>query len=156
MVTLEPMTPEVYERWRAASITGYAADKVRIGAWPAETAEARSAEAYAALLPDGLATPGHDLRSIVADTGEVVGVLWFAPSDHPSGTVAFIYDIEIDAAFRGRGFGRAAMAALEPLVRSLGYDAIALHVFGDNEVARTLYRTSGYRETDVMMQKDLG
>jgi len=141
---------------RAGPTRAYGAARGAGGPGPADTAEAGSAEASASLLPDGRATPGHEVRSIVADTGEVVGVLWFAPGDHPSGTVAFIYDIEIDAAFRGRGYGRAAMAALEPLVRSLGYDTIALHVFGDNDVARNLYRTSGFRETDVTMQKDLG
>jgi ribosomal protein S18 acetylase RimI-like enzyme len=67
----------------------------------------------------------------------------------------FIYDIEVDEAFRGRGYGRAALLALEPLARELGYDTVGLHVFGDNEVARNLYRTSGYVETDVMMNKRL-
>jgi RimJ/RimL family protein N-acetyltransferase len=47
-------------------------------------------------------------------------------------------------------------AALEPIARDLGYDEIGLHVFGDNEVARHLYRSSGYVETDVMMRKTLG
>ena len=45
------------------------------------------------------------------------------------------------------------MEALEPLARSLGYDAIQLHVFGDNTVARGLYRAVGYGETDVTMVK---
>jgi len=35
------------------------------------------------------------------------------------------------------------------------YDAIGLHVFGDNDVARGLYRSSGYVETDVSMRKTL-
>ena len=68
---------------------------------------------------------------------------------------AFIWDIAIVAEYRGRGYGRAALQALEPLVRELGYDSIGLHVFGDNEVARQLYRSVGYMETDVSMQKRL-
>jgi GNAT superfamily N-acetyltransferase len=156
VVTLEPMTQAGWERWLADAIRGYAADKVRVGAWPARDAEARSAREFADLLPDGRDTPGHDLRSIVNEAGEPVGVLWFAPADGLSGNVAFIYDLEIEAAFRGRGYGRAALAALEPLARDLGFDSIGLHVFGDNEVARTLYRTSGYVETDVTMRKRLG
>jgi len=58
--------------------------------------------------------------------------------------------------FRGHGYGRAALLLLEPLARELGYDAIRLHVFGDNEVARRLYRSTGYTETDVSMLKRLG
>ena len=53
-------------------------------------------------------------------------------------------------------YGRAALEALEPIARELGYDAIALHVFADNDVARSLYRSSGYVETDVSMRKHLG
>jgi len=49
-----------------------------------------------------------------------------------------------------------AMEALEPLARSLGYDAIRLHVFGDNAVARGLYQAVGYTETDVTMVKLIG
>jgi hypothetical protein len=45
--------------------------------------------------------------------------------------------------------------ALEVLVRALGYDAIRLHVFGDYDVARHLYRSVGYWETDVSMIKRL-
>lgn len=57
---------------------------------------------------------------------------------------------------RGSGYGRAAMMALEPIVKALGYDAIRLHVFGDNVVARHLYRAVGYDETGVSMTKRLG
>ena len=45
------------------------------------------------------------------------------------------------------------MEALEPLARSLGCDRIQLHVFGHNDVARKLYASLGYVETDVQMEK---
>jgi len=156
MVTLPPMTPEVWARWRTASVLAYADDKVRIGAWPSEGAVERSEREYAALVPDGQATPGQEFRSIVNDAGVVVGALWFGPSDAIGRGQAFILDIEVDQAFRGQGYGRAALVALEALARELGYDAIGLHVFGDNEAARALYRSAGYVETDVTMQKRLG
>jgi ribosomal protein S18 acetylase RimI-like enzyme len=156
MVTLEPMSLEAWEQWHDGAVRGYAADKVRIGAWPADGAEERSAGEFAALLPEGLATPGHDLRSVVNEAGDVVGMLWFGPLNDVGRGTGFIWDIEILAEARGRGYGRAALVALEPIAREMGYDAIGLHVFGDNEVARNLYRSSGYAETDVMMKKPLG
>jgi ribosomal protein S18 acetylase RimI-like enzyme len=156
MVTLQPMSAEAWQRWRAASIRAYAADKARVGAWLAEDAEAMSAAEFARLLPDGQATVGHEFRSIANEAGETVGALWFAPLGEAGRGTAFIYDIEIDEAFRGQGYGRGALVALEPLARQLGYDAIGLHVFGDNDVARNLYRSSGYVETDVTMRKMLG
>lgn len=147
------MRPDAYERWVQRAIVGYAGDKVRVGAWPADGAEARSAREFASLLPQGLATPGHFLREVIAPDGEAVGVLWFGPLTDDVPGVAFIWDIEIDEAARGRGYGRAAMLALEPLARSLGFSSIALHVFGDNEIARNLYRSVGYVESDVSMRK---
>ncbi len=156
MVTLEPMSLETWEQWRVGAVRGYAADKVRVGAWSAEGAEARADREFTELLPRGIDTPDHELRSIVNESGEVVGTLWFGPLREGPRSTCFIWDIEVLAEARGRGYGRATLVALEPLARDLGYDAIGLHVFGDNEVARHLYRSSGYMETDVMMRKTVG
>ena len=155
MIRLEPLTADAWQRWTADSIPAYAADKVRVGAWPAEGAEARAAADLLSILPDGQSTPGHDFRSIVNDEGEHVGVLWFAAAEGSLRRAVFIWDILIFEAFRGRGYGRAALSALEPIVRELGYAEIGLHVFGDNEIARNLYRSAGFVETDVSMVKRL-
>ena len=155
MVTLRPMSATTWEQWRIATIREYAIDKVRVGAWPAEGAESRATLEFARLLPDGRATSGHDFRSIVNEEGEVVGAVWLGPTDEIGLGAMFIWDIVVAAAFRGRGYGRAALSLIEPIARELGYDAIRLHVFGDNDVARNLYRSAGYVETDVSMLKQL-
>jgi ribosomal protein S18 acetylase RimI-like enzyme len=156
MVTLPPMSRDVWDEWRAASTRAYAQDMVRVGSWPAEGAEARAASLFARLVPDGQTTVGHEFRSVVNEAGETVGAVWFAPDGEIGRGAAFLWDIVIDPDHRGRGYGRAAMEALEALVRALGYDAIRLHVFGDNDVARHLYRAVGYSETSVSMIKRLG
>ena len=148
------MSPEEWARYRETAVRAYAEDKVRTGAWPEAEALERSDGEFTALLPDGVRTPDHHVRSIVDEAGDLVGALWFGPGTG-TGRTCFIYDFEVFAAYRGRGFGRAALAALEPIAREVGYDAIALHVFGDNDVARNLYRSSGYVETDVSMRKPL-
>jgi ribosomal protein S18 acetylase RimI-like enzyme len=155
MVTLEPMSPEVWIRWRAATIAGHARDQVRIGAWPAEGADARAAAVLAVLLPDGQSTADQHFSSIVNEDGVIVGALWYAPDRGEGRRAIFIWDIVIGADFRGRGYGRAALAALDPIAVALGYDEIGLHVFGDNEIARSLYRSAGYVETNVSMVKRL-
>lgn len=156
MVTLQPMSPEIWTRWRATTITGYARDQVRIGAWPAEGAEVKATALLDVLLPNGQSTADNQFDSIVNDDGAIVGALWFAPERSDGRRAIFIWDIVIGEDFRGRGYGRAALAALEPIARELGYDEISLHVFGDNEVARNLYRSAGYVETNVSMVKRLG
>ncbi len=156
VVTLETMSDDAWLVWRDVSITGYVRDMVRVGAWPADDALARANREFEHLLPSGRATPGHEFRSIVTAAGETVGAVWFGPYELVGQGAAFVLDIAVDAEYRGRGYGRAALLALEPIVRRLGYDALRLHVFGDNEVARNLYRSSGYVETDVSMLKRLG
>ena len=155
MITLPPMSAETWQLWRTASIVGYAADKVRVGTWPADDAETRAAAEFLSILPEGQATPGHEFRSVTIEDGTIVGSLWFAPEPSANPAGIFIWDIEIDQAFRGQGYGRATLAALEPIARELGYAEIGLHVFGDNEIARNLYRSAGYAETDVSMVKRL-
>ena len=155
MVTLIPMSAAAWTTWRAGTIRGYAQDNVRIGAWPAEGAEVRAAADFERILPDGQATPGHAFRSVVNEDGATVGSLWFAPNAPTHRPAIFIWDIAIDPGYRGQGYGRATLEALEPITRSLGYNEIELHTFGDNEIARNLYRSAGYVETNVSMVKRL-
>ena len=155
-VSLPPMTAPAWATWLGLALRTYAEDKIRIGAWPADGAEAKARDEFAKLVPDGRSTPGHDFRSIVSEAGETVGALWLGPDEAIGQGSLFIWDIGIDAEFRGRGYARAALEAIEPVARALGYDSIRLHVFGDNEVARRLYRSAGYLETDVSMLKRLG
>lgn len=150
------MEPDVWDTWRVASTRGHAADMVRVGAWPPEGAEDRAAAMFSRLVPDGRGTVGHEFRSIVAESGQVVGALWIAAEREVGHGTAFIWDIVVDEAERGHGYGRAAMEALEPLARSLGYDMIRLQVFRDNAVARHLYQAVGYAETDITMIKRIG
>ena len=154
-VTLVPMSPAAWDAWRAVSISEYAAAKVRAGTWTAADGPARAEREFAELLPQGLATPAQELRSILAADGTDVGVVWLGPRDVPGTGTCYIWDIVVRSEFRGQGFGRATLLALEPLARELGYDAIGLHVFSDNTVAHELYRTSGYVATDVTMIKTL-
>ncbi len=157
-VNLVPMTAARYERWYERSVQGYAEEKVRAGNWPAEDALRRSREEFEHLLSSGLATPGHWLFSIVdAETGSAVGILWLAamPAGSDGTARAFVYDFEIDADQRRKGYGRAALLALDDRAREMGFAEIGLHVFGHNVAARALYEQAGYEVTNVNMSKKL-
>jgi RimJ/RimL family protein N-acetyltransferase len=148
------MRPDEFPAFLAASIEGYAFGIERQGGQTAEFARRKSEEDHAAVLPEGLDTPGHTVW-IVEAGGERVGVLWLAERDSGGRRVIFIYDVEIDEAHRGKGYGRAAMELAEDQARAAGLGRIELNVFGGNEVARNLYRSLGYVETSVQMAKDL-
>ena len=90
---------------------------------------------------------------MVDDSGAAVGSLWVFV-DEPKKR-AFIYNIEIDAAQRGKGYGRRALELLEETLRPQGVTRIALNVFGDNAIAQALYRKIGYYTVATYMQKEI-
>ena len=65
----------------------------------------------------------------------------------------FIYDVEIDDAHRGKGYGRAAMELAEEQARAQGIGASS-STSSAATVARKLYLSLGYVETSVQMAKD--
>lgn len=152
--SLRPMRPDEYPAFVAHSKEEYARGIATQGGETEEFARAKSQADHAAILPQGIDTPGHWISVIEAD-GESVGILWLAERPHGRSKECWIYDIEIDEAHRGKGYGRAAMELAEAEARSHGLPRIALNVFGGNEVARNLYRSVGYMETSVQMAKDL-
>ena len=153
MIRLEPMDEATYATWRQESIREYAQEKMDAGTWPAAEALERSARSYAELLPNGLATSGHELRSMVNADGERVGYAWFVPEDRPIGRIVYIYDIAVDPAHRRKGYALAALGKIEAYARERGHVGVQLHVHGGNVGARQLYRRAGFVETHVTMLK---
>lgn len=80
-----------------------------------------------------------------ADEAAPEQVLGYAGLFHP-GTVADVQTIAVDAAARGRGWGRALMRELIAIARGAGAEEIFLEVRADNPVARGLYEDLGFTE----------
>ena len=150
------MTEAEFQAYFKHMVVKYAASNVTSGNWTAEEAEAKSAENLAVLLPDGLAT--KDTRLCLARdvaSGDRVGIFWLNLRPHGTETAAFVYDIEVDAGLRGRGYGRAVMLAGTDLARELGSVRIGLHVFAYNKPAIALYTSLGFATTDLVMSLPL-
>ncbi|MFF9458382.1 GNAT family N-acetyltransferase [Streptomyces flaveolus] len=156
-VQLVPMSATEYEEFLASAVPGYADEKVKAGTWTREESLARAREAFAGLLPDGLATPdNHLFTARDARDGRPVARFWFAMGGEPGRGQAYIYDIAVDAGLRGRGYGRATMTAGIEEARRAGASSVGLHVFGSNAVARSLYASLGFHEVGVIMSLPLG
>lgn len=153
---LRPMTTEAYAAWLQQAVPAYAADKVRTGRWLAEEAEARAAEEYTQLLPQGQATPGHHFFTVQDDTGGSVGALWFAEAPRAGYAVAYVYDVVIWPAHRRQGHARRAFRALEAEAARRGLSGIALQVFGHNAAGRALYASLGFEPVNIVLHKPLG
>lgn len=156
MIDLVPMSPAEYDPYFERLVVEFAAEKVQSGNWTSEESVRRSREDCQALLPKGLDTPGQHLYRILdTHTGERVGVVWLAEDGRKSPPVGFIYDLEVEAPYRRRGYATRAMLALEVKARELGLSTFSLHVFGFNHGARALYEKLGYEITNINMSKSL-
>ncbi len=152
---LRSMTAAEFETYRARLVPEYAAEHVRAGHWTADQAETLAAAQVDDLLPAGPDTPGMLVRIASTAGGEPVGLVWVG-LDRPRPGAAWIYDIEVNAEHRGKGYGRALLRAAEQEAARQGSQAIGLNVFGPNTVARRLYESSGYQVTAMNMRKELG
>ncbi len=126
-------------------------------------------EAFGRLMPQlspALAAPDAErLRSLLADRstalfaawdeGRIVGILTLVWYDVPSGRKAWIEDVVVDAAARGRGVGEALVQAAVEQARLSGIDRVSLTSNPSRTAARALYRKMGFEavETTVFARK---
>ncbi len=156
MVKLIPMEEKDFQAYLQGAIEDYAQEHVKAGNWQPSEALAKSAQEFQQLLPQGVASENQHLYTITAeDTGEKVGMIWFAVLTNRTVPRAFIYDFRIDEQHQRKGYGTQALIAIEEKVKELGIKNIGLHVFGHNHAARALYEKVGYHITNVNMAKDL-
>ena len=154
MINLRPMTQTEYDAYIPVLREEYGADRAKNLHDSLDVQLQEADRQIASLLPQGLETPGHLLWRVVTADGEVpVGELWvFVDS---AARRAFIYDIKIDEAYRGKGYGEATMNRLEEELQPHSVRQIGLSVFGDNQVAFHLYEKLGYYTVATNMQKDV-
>ncbi|MDX3310460.1 GNAT family N-acetyltransferase [Streptomyces sp. NPDC054884] len=141
-VTARPMTAAEYPGWLASEKAAYVSDIVRAGALSPEEAVLKSDRDFAELVPEGLATPDSAFLVLEA-AGEPIGTGWLKHGHLPG--VTYGYSLHVHERHRGKGYGRAAMAAGEQTALAAGDDALMFTVWGGNEVAMNLYTSAGYR-----------
>ena len=155
-VTLRPMTAGEYRRYLERAIPEYADEVLRNTRIGRPEATRYAERVFEDLLPDGVRTRGHRLLlAFDATTGEEIGLLWVAQQRREGAPVGWIYDIKVEEALRGRGYGRTLMVHAEEEARAMGVSRLELNVFGDNPVARALYESLGYAEMSRQLFKDL-
>lgn len=155
-VQVRKMTQPEFDRWQMAIAVAYADEQVTAGRWDESGAVQKALDENALILPQGLDTPRMLLLWAVTAEDSPIGRAWVG-LDHPRGApdTAFLYDIEVNEEFRGQGFGRALLDAVENAVRQSGLGALELNVFGPNTAAIRLYESNGYSVTTQQMKKQL-
>jgi ribosomal protein S18 acetylase RimI-like enzyme len=146
------MRDDEFEAWLPRMRDDYARDMAENGGLEPDRAAKTSAEQVEALFP-GLRPSDEQLVLVIEADGEPVGNLWLAERRDALTPCLYVYEVYVDEAYRGRGYGRAAMVFAEEEARRRGLDRVSLNVFGGNAVARGLYRSLGYAENAVSMSK---
>jgi len=154
LVTLQPMSQTDYDVLMEKSIQRYAEEKVRAGTWEEEESLANAEEQFDRLLPEGLLTEHHELWNLL-NGEEAIGWVWLCYDPNHPQKEGFIYNFFLFETYRGKGFAKQAIAALEEEARSLGVQKLSLHVFAHNQIARSLYEKTGFEETGIYMSKPL-
>lgn len=108
--------------------------------------EERAREALLGLLKD----PQYGYAWLILDANTPVGyvVLTFGYSLEFLGRDAFIDELFLVPAYRGRGWGKKTLEFLEKQAHANGVRAIHLEVVRGNEAAGALYRKCGYIDHD--------
>lgn len=152
-VRLRPVTPAEFAAWLPRQAAEYAAKIAESGAIPEAAARKKAEQDTARYFHRGLSTPGQFVFRVMA--GDVaVGWLWLGvPGPDPDPRMAWVFEIEIEPAFRGEGYGRAAMRLAEQEAHCRGMTSLGLNVHGHNTIARSLYESLGYEVTALQMKK---
>jgi ribosomal protein S18 acetylase RimI-like enzyme len=88
---------------------------------------------------------------LAQDDGDLVGMLTLAVFRIPTGVRAWIEDVVVDGAVRGRGVGEALSRRALELAEGAGAKTVELTSRPSREAANRLYRRLGFeiRETNV-------
>lgn len=154
MIALTPMTDADYRTYIERAVSIYAQERIEVGNWTETEALERSQQEFEKLLPQRNHTEANFLFTLVNETGQKVGYLWYN-IDSQRSDFAFIYDFEIYEQFRRQGYATQALRALEAHAKPRGVKKLGLHVFGHNTAARELYKKAGFLETNVNMAKEI-
>jgi ribosomal protein S18 acetylase RimI-like enzyme len=150
------MTQAQFERYLERAVPEYAQAHLEAGDCEPDRALELARADYVSLLPAGLASEGQFLYGIhLPGESGPIGMVWFELIEREGRRSAFIYDFHIDAAQRGKGYGKAALARLDERLVAMGARFVSLNVMGHNHRARALYERHGFEVASLAMRKRL-
>ena len=153
MIRLRKMQDGEFQDYLAYFIPDYAAEISSNYDVEMKVARARAEQEVEEDLGQGVESPGQDLFCIVSDEARVVGYFWCKPG--VGGETVFISDFCILPSYRGQGYAKLALAALEAEYAGAGHSDIRFRMAADNERAHHLYLAAGFHVTGVNMRKSI-
>lgn len=155
MVTFTPMSEEDYAAFMRKSIPEYAYDQTRAGNWLASEAAGLARAEFEQMLPQGPSTPNAHLNTILDEEGQKIGMIWYYIDPTRTRSTAFLIDFFLFSAARRKGYEPQVMAKFEEEARGLGVQRVELQVFWHRAEDVQFYLQHAYKETSVLLAKDL-
>jgi ribosomal protein S18 acetylase RimI-like enzyme len=149
---LRPATLAEFDEWLPVQEAEYAKHIIESGSMPPMAAREKARRDTQRTFSAGLGTAGQLVFRVIAGE-QPVGWLWLAVPGPDDPAMAWVYNVSVDGAYRGRGYGRAAMLLAEREAHARGMTSIGLNVHGRNTVAISLYDSLGYEVTAQQMKK---
>jgi len=155
MITLRRVTQLEYDSYYKEAVERYTEELVQAHDLTLDEARKAASKSFMRLLPDQ--TPDeHDQHILVLVEGaQKVGILWFGIDKDRQPPEVYIWDLFIDTPYRGRGYGKQALLALEDHARERRISRISLNVFEHNKIAGHLYEGTGYGRVASLLAKKI-
>ncbi len=141
------MNSHEYEKYIKESLQEFKRQLLITGDRTEQEVEENTRKQIEDILPDGIKTKGHYFFNVMdGKTNEKIGNLWLAVKNGDDGLpTVFIYDIIVNADYRGKGYGEKTLLEVEEFAREYKAKKVFLHVFAHNLIAFELYKKIGYR-----------
>ena len=154
---LETMTEAQFSAYAEYTCENYARTSPHYRDIPLERSLPEVKRDFMKRLHAGPATPGFFLLAVLLrEEGNEKQIGFFDIGRNSADPKkAYIWNVELDASVRGRGFGKRALALAEDYLRARDITRVGLNVFADNSVARKLYDSAGFKVTQMNMEKKL-
>ena len=154
MSFLVSMSKPFFASYIEELIVQYARENVESGRWQKTGSLTRSRRDIERLLPRGIETDNnHFFEMKVPEVNETVGMIWLSLENSSTTSTVFIYDLEIKAEHRRKGYAKLALKEIEDFAATHNIVNIGLHVFSHNSAAQKLYAKMGYETVSVNMVK---
>ena len=154
MVELRKMRSDEFPGYVDYFVPDYAAEISTNYDVDSPTATEQAAQAITDSFEQGVETAGQVLLCIVAkrdDADTPIGYLWCQPN--AENQTVFISDFCILPPYRGKGFSRLALAALNEWFSKTEFVEFRLRVAAGNSIAKNLYLSAGFTPTGTNMRR---
>lgn len=142
-IEFSKLTTDVFDIYKEWSVKTYAEHLKKSGEVKKGTEFTEAKAEFEDVYPDGADTKDTWLYVAENENGEKIGVFGYQKSPYGADT-AFVTEVVTKEEFRGKGYAKSALAALQEDARQKGFAKMALNVF-KHSPAYTMYVKSGFR-----------